>query len=161
MRHLQLIFLLLCLSGVSIPAVATGEIAIIAHRDSPLRSLTPREVSDLYLGRLRSLSAGPAYLIALYDHPSDHELRAQFFHRLNGMNLKQLNAYWARLRFSGAVLPPDTLPNSRAVVEAVGKNRVALGYVDASAVDNSVKVLLRLPVGALSEKSSPSDPTLP
>ncbi len=145
MRSLQLIFLWVCLSGVIFPAMAASEIAIIAHRDSPLQSLTASEVSDLYLGRSRSLSADSARLLALYEHPSDHELRARFFHRLNGMTLKQLNAYWARLRFSGAVLPPDTLPNSRAVVEAVGKNRVAIGYVDASAVDISVKVLLRLP----------------
>jgi ABC-type phosphate transport system substrate-binding protein len=145
MRCLRLVSLFGCLLGASLPAMAASGIVIIAHRDSPLQALTPREVSDLYLGRMRSLPADASSLLALYDHPSDHALRARFFHELNGMTLKQLNAYWARLRFSGAVLPPDTLPNSRAVVEAVGKNRVAIGYVDASAVDNSVKVLLRLP----------------
>lgn len=145
MRRLPLLFMLLGLSGMSLPVAAVSEIAIIAHRNNPLRSLTPREVSDLYLGRLRSLPADPGSLPALYDHPSDHELRARFFHLLNGMSLKQLNAYWARLRFSGAVLPPYTLPNSRAVVDAVGKNPVAIGYVEAGSVDDSVKVLLRLP----------------
>lgn len=148
MRRLSLIFSLICLSGAGLPAAAASEIAIIAHRDNPLRSLTPREVSDLYLGRLRSLSVDPGSLPALYDHPVDHELRARFFHQLNGMSLKQINAYWARLRFSGAVLPPETLPNSRAVVDAVGKNPGAIGYVDAGSIDSSVKVLLRLPTPA-------------
>ena len=60
------------------------------------------------------------------------------------MSLKQLNAYWARLRFSGEVLPPMTLPDSQLVLDAVSRTRGGIGYVDAALVDGSVKVVLRL-----------------
>jgi len=147
MRGLLILSLVSCLLGIGTPAEARADIAVIAHRDNPVQTMSAHELSDLYLGRSRSLGGGDRKVfVTPYEHPADSSLRENFFRKLNGMNLKQLNAYWARLRFSGAVLPPDTLPNSRAVIEAVGKNRAAIGYVEADSVDSSVKVLLRLPV---------------
>jgi hypothetical protein len=81
---------------------------------------------------------------AVYEQPQDSTLRESFFRALNGMNLKQLNAYWARLRFSGEVLPPMVLPDSRLVLDAVSRNRGGIGYIDAALVDTSVKVVLRV-----------------
>lgn len=133
---------LLCLAG---PLAARTEIVVIAHPDSPVLSLTAREVSDLYLGRARSLGTDEQRVsLALYEQPANSAVRETFFRALNGMGIKQLNAYWARLRFSGEVLPPASLPDSRAVVEAISRNRSAIGYVEANAVNDSVKVVLRL-----------------
>jgi len=80
----------------------------------------------------------------IYEQPVASSLRESFFRSLNGMSVIQLNAYWARLRFSGEVLPPKGLADSRAVLEAVGSNRNAIGYVDAAVVSSSVKVVLLL-----------------
>ncbi len=108
-----------------------------------------RQASDLYLGRSRHVfgldpEAGPA---AIYEQPTDSELRARFYRAVNGMDIKQVNAYWARLRFSGEVLPPPVLADSLAVLEAVRNNRLAIGYVDAALPEaslKSVKTVLRL-----------------
>lgn len=136
--------LLWMLAGLLAPAHA-AEIAVIVHPNNPVSAMSEREVSDLYLGRSRSFKADEQKLpAAVYEQPQDSSLRESFFRTLNGMNLKQLNAYWARLRFSGEVLPPMTLPDSRLVLEAVGRNRGGIGYVDAALVDGSVKVVLRL-----------------
>jgi hypothetical protein len=48
------------------------------------------------------------------------------------------------LRFSGEVLPPMVLPDSRLVLDAVSRNRGGIGYIDAALVDTSVKVVLRV-----------------
>lgn len=139
---IPIIIHLLCLA-----ATAHADIAVIVHPDNPLPSMTPREVSNLYLGRTRSFVAtdGRNPLPAsIYELPADNPLREVFFHTLNGMDIKQLDAYWARLRFSGEVLPPPVLPDSRSVVDAVSRKRNAIGYVDAAAVSASVKVVLRL-----------------
>lgn len=125
--------------------VRAGEIAVIVHPYNPVAAMSAREVSDLYLGRSRSFAGDDQNApIAVYEQPPDSTLRENFFRSLNGMNLKQLNAYWARLRFSGEVLPPVILPDSRMVLEAVGRNRGGIGYVDAAVADASVKVVLRL-----------------
>lgn len=145
MRGLLTISLFSCLLGLTTPTVARADIAVIVHRDSPVRAMSPREVSDLYLGRSRSHGTDEhKTTLSLYEQPAESPLRETFFRTLNGMNLKQLNAYWARLRFSGEVLPPATLPDSRSVLDAVSRNRSAIGYVDAATVNDSVKVILHL-----------------
>lgn len=147
MRGLPIRPLLFGLLGLACSLTASAEFAVIVHPDNPVQTMTPRQVSDLYLGRARSFSAaepqatGPA---SVYEHPADSPLREAFFRVLNGMSIKQLNAYWARLRFSGEVLPPAALADSRAVVDAVSRNRHAIGYVEAAAAGGQVKVVLRL-----------------
>jgi ABC-type phosphate transport system substrate-binding protein len=126
----------LCLLCMAWPLAARADMAVIVHPGNPLQTMTAREVSDLYLGRARSLSP--------YELPAGSPLRELFFQSLNGMSIRQLNAYWARLRFSGEVLPPATLADSRAVVDAVSRNPNAIGYIDAAALRDSVKVVLRL-----------------
>lgn len=144
----QLTRRLILLLALGWPAVAWADLVVIVHRDSPVRTLTPREVSDLYLGRSRHFTAddtdGPVSA-TVYEHETDSPLRHVFFRSLNGMPLSQLNAYWARLRFSGQVLPPVALADDRAIVEAVSRNRNAIGYVDEAAIGNSpVRIALRL-----------------
>ncbi len=133
------------LTGAALSSTYAAEIAVIVHPNNPVSAMTAREVSDLYLGRSRSFRFDEQmYPAAVYEQPQDGTLREGFFRVLNGMNLKQLNAYWARLRFSGEVLPPMTLSDSRLVLEAVSRNRGGIGYIDAARVDGTVKVVLRL-----------------
>jgi ABC-type phosphate transport system substrate-binding protein len=142
--HRILAVLTLWMLCTQAPARA-GEIAVIVHPHNPVAAMSAREVSDLYLGRSRSFAVDDQKLpAAVYEQPQDSALRESFFRSLNGMSLKQLNAYWARLRFSGEVLPPMALPDSRLVLEAVGRNRGGIGYVDAALADGTVKVVLRL-----------------
>jgi ABC-type phosphate transport system substrate-binding protein len=60
------------------------------------------------------------------------------------MSLKRLNAYWARLQFSGAVQPPPEISDSQSVRDLVRHNKNAIGYIEASQVDDSVRVILLL-----------------
>jgi len=140
---------LLCLAW---SAGCWADVYIIVNRENPLQSMTQREVSDLYLGRVRSFGESmkeTSWSASIYEQPEDSHLREIFFRCLNGMSIKQLNAYWARLRFSGEVLPPKALPDSKAVVEAVKRDRNAIGYVHSSEAPDSVKndavkIVLRL-----------------
>ncbi len=135
----------LCLVAGGLASVQAAEIAVIVNPNNPVSVMTAREVSDLYLGRTRSFVLDEQKIAAaVYEQPQDSALREIFFRALNGMNLKQLNAYWARLRFSGEVLPPMVLSDSRLVLDAVSRNRGGIGYIDASLVDGTVKVVLRV-----------------
>ena len=55
-----------------------------------------------------------------------------------------MKATWARLTFSGKGVPPKELPNSADVKKFVAGNPNAIGYIEKSAVDASVKVVLSL-----------------
>lgn len=119
---------------------ARADIIVIVHPDSPLKSLSRREVSDLYLGRPNGNGTRPLVL----DQPRDSELRERFYSLLNGMNLSRVNAYWARLQFSGDTQPPAQLPDSRNIVNIVSRNRLAIGYIDSTAISDGVHPLLSL-----------------
>lgn len=123
-------------------SLAASEIAVVVNKENPVDSLTTKEVSDFFLSRRRVFPSGDAVLVI--EQQRDSKLRDIFFRLLNGMTIKQLNAYWARLQFSGEIQPPESLPDNKAVLEAVQKNRNAIGYVDATSLDNSVKIILRL-----------------
>jgi ABC-type phosphate transport system substrate-binding protein len=138
-------FIWWCLAVAGLASAQAAEIAVVVNPNNPVSVMTAREVSDLYLGRSRSFVQDDQKIpAAVYEQPQDSTLRESFFRALNGMNLKQLNAYWARLRFSGEVLPPMVLPDSRLVLDAVSRNRGGIGYIDAALVDTSVKVVLRV-----------------
>lgn len=140
MRGRLLFFLLLMSSCLS--QAARADIVVVVHPESPLRQLSPQEVSDLYLGRVRSIQGSERLLIL--DQPRDSELRSRFFQQLNGMSLRSVNAYWARLQFSGVSQPPIPLPDSQAVIKTVHHNRLAIGYVEALSVTGDVRPLLTL-----------------
>lgn len=123
------------------PAVGE-EIAVIVNVSNPVKSLTSREVSDIFLAR-RKVFPSSSKAVFVVEQPQNSQLREEFF-RLLKMSLKQVNAYWARLQFSGDVQPPKALPDSKAVVEVIRQNPDAIGYVEAKSVDSSVQVILHL-----------------
>lgn len=119
---------------------AAADIAVVVHPDCPLQSLTPQQVSDLYLGRRRSI--GELEPLQILDQPPSSPLRERFFLHINGMDLRRLNAYWARLQFSGDTQPPTPLADSRQIVEVVARHRCAIGYVEPADVTAGVRTVL-------------------
>lgn len=120
---------------------AHADVYVIANASSGLSSLSRQQVADIYLGRTRSLGDHPA---TLYDQPDDQPAREQFFRLLVNMPLPQVNAYWARLSFTGRQSPPHILPDETAILQAVRRTPGAIGYVTAPPNDPSIRVLLRL-----------------
>ncbi|MBF0228396.1 MAG: hypothetical protein HQK63_02195 [Desulfamplus sp.] len=118
------------------------EIVVVVNLNNPVNSLTPKEVSDLFLSRRRTFPSGEA--VILIEQERNSFLREKFFYLINKMTVRRVNAYWARLQFSGEVQPPEYLPNSQAVLEVIRKNTNAIGYVDFANVDDSVRVVLHL-----------------
>ncbi|SLM29330.1 Conserved exported hypothetical protein [Desulfamplus magnetovallimortis] len=118
------------------------QVAVIVNLDNPSNQLSAKEISDIYLGRRRSFPDGSK--VVVLERDSNCKLREIFFRLLNGMTLKRLNAYWARLQFSGAVQPPIQFDDSSSVVDVVRTNPHAIGYINAQSVDESVKVVLML-----------------
>lgn len=129
-------------------SVVHAELCVIVHPDNPVPALSAAQISDLYLGRARGVDRSGVTNEAratIYEQPETSELRAAFYRSLNAMSIERVTAYWARLRFSGQMSPPESLPDSRAIVSAVSKNPQAIGYVDAGTLAGAkVKVVLRL-----------------
>ena len=59
---------------------------------------------------------------------------------MTGKSSAQVKAAWSRLVFSGKATPPKELASSAEVKKFVAANPDAIGYVEKSAVDATVKV---------------------
>lgn len=122
------------LLGLLSTAVAAADLVVIGHPSSDV--MTKKEVADLYLGRTRGKT--------LLDQSESGDLYGAFYRQATGRSVAQVKSTWARLVFSGSAQLPEQLPNSAAVKQAVADNPSAIGYIEKSAVDGSVKVLLEL-----------------
>lgn len=119
-----------------------AEVAVISNPSVTLDSLESKEVKRLFLGKTRILPG--VRKIVLVDHPEGSSVRDQFYKSVAQKNPVQLRAYWARRVFSGKGVPPEVMTDGQMIVDWVAKTPGAIAYVDASHVDDSVKVLLRI-----------------
>ena len=110
------------------------ELAVIGHPTaSPLRR---DDVADLFLGKRPGR--------VLFDLPDMSPLYAEFYRKATRRDVAQVKAAWARLVFSGRARAPRQLPDAAAVKKAVAADPQAVGYIEKSDVDRTVKVLLIL-----------------
>ena len=118
---------------------AAEELVLIVHRDSGISTLSREQASHLFLGRVKMLpSGGRANVVEV------EPLRASFYRRLLGREIAEINAYWARLQFSGRTQPPLRVSDSAAAVARVAEDPQAIAFVDVVPDDPRVRVVLRL-----------------
>lgn len=132
------LLILLCLVACAVRA--EPEIVIIAHANNEMGELTRKQIADIYMGRITSLPNGNIPLPL--DYQGDSAARAHFYQAVTGKNMAQINAYWARLSFTGQANPPRRLADKAAVLKVVEKNQDALGYVESIPADNTVKPVM-------------------
>jgi ABC-type phosphate transport system substrate-binding protein len=121
---------------------ARAEIVVIVHNDNPTVTLSTRELVDLYMGRNLYFPNGS--LALRLDQAPTSTIRAHFYQSLVKKSVAQVNAYWAKLLFTGRASPPMPLQNSNDILETIRNNKNAVGYIDAAEFDNSVKVIARV-----------------
>ncbi|MGN2247691.1 phosphate ABC transporter substrate-binding protein [Frateuria sp. GZRR35] len=122
---------------------AFAGLAVIVSAKSPAAALDKAAAASLYLGKTTALPGGGS--AKLYDLPDSNPARERFYQAVAGKSASQVKAVWSRLVFSGRALPPRELANDAAVVKAVAADPAAVGYVDDSALDGSVKAVVKLP----------------
>ncbi len=119
---------------------AHADVVVIVSVRNPITHLTPRNVSNIFLGKVNEFpDGGKAVSI---DQAEGSVIRNEFYSRVVNKTASQMTAYWAKAIFSGDSFPPQRLENAAAVVKFVASNPSAIGYVDKSDVNNEVKVIL-------------------
>lgn len=137
--HLRFPALLAVLAALaSCPAAA--ELVVVANAGSGVERLSRDEVINIFLGRYRQLPSGLAALPI--DQPAEQPLKAQFYRKLVNKDLAEINAYWARLTFSGKTSPPRQAANAAEVVDWLAHTRGAIGYVERDMVDARIRIVM-------------------
>ncbi|QXC58963.1 hypothetical protein KSS82_07545 [Vibrio mimicus] len=96
-----------------------------------------QELSSLYLGRNRVI--GDTYINQVLDRSG--EVRQRFFLQITNMQESQVNAYWAKLKFSGRLRAPESILSEQELAEKLEANPFSIGYTD-QAPEDRLKVLL-------------------
>lgn len=143
MRGLRHLLVLTVLLAATATAAAAGDIAVVVSARSPVTRLSQDEVIDIFLGRHREFPSGLAAVPI--DQPKASAVRADFYRGLANKTLSEINAYWARLYFSGKASPPLQAERPADVVAHVLNTSGGIGYIDLDQVDARVRVVLRLP----------------
>jgi ABC-type phosphate transport system substrate-binding protein len=134
MKTITLKIISILAASVTLVAIAQAEVVVIGNLAAP--AMSKDEVAQFFLGKSQTMKP--------LDRSSSEPIKAQFYQKLSGQDLSQVKATWSRLVFTGKATPPKELPDAAAVKKAVAADPKAIGYIDKSEVDSSVKVLLSL-----------------
>ncbi len=112
-------------------AAANAEVVVIVSAKNTASTMTADEIANIYLGKSTAMK------------PVDNAtpVRAQFYTKVAGKDEAQVKAIWSKLVFTGKATPPKEMASSADVVKAVAADSNAIGYVDKTAVDGTVKVV--------------------
>jgi ABC-type phosphate transport system substrate-binding protein len=133
-------WMLLLLISLTFAASTRAEMVVVVSSRSPVTSLTSAQIARIFLGKVaRFPNDGAALPI---DLPEGSEIREEFYSKVAHKNSSQLSAYWAKVIFTGEGNPPILATNDVAVRKTVAGNPSAIGYIDKSAVNHSVRVIL-------------------
>jgi ABC-type phosphate transport system substrate-binding protein len=128
---------------LGIASFAWAEVAVIVHPSAGFDSLTEDDVARLFLGKSKSFPAGAQAVPVNQNEGS--AARDKFNEAICKKNASQYKAYWSQLVFTGKGTPPKDAGDDAAVRTLIAANPNMIGYVDAGAVDATVKVVFKIP----------------
>ncbi|MCG8315256.1 MAG: phosphate ABC transporter substrate-binding protein [Pseudomonadales bacterium] len=117
----------------------SAETAIIVNPGNGVGDLSDKDISAIFLGKKKKFPGGGTAVPV--DQDDDSPLRDSFNQSVLGKNASQLKSYWAQRVFTGKGQPPKQVGSDADVKKLVAENPAMIGYIDAGAVDGSVKVV--------------------
>ncbi|MTW13308.1 hypothetical protein GM658_22115 [Pseudoduganella eburnea] len=123
------------LAAAALPASA--EIVVIVNKDNPASRMFSEQASQFFLGK--------SAMFTPVDQAEGSKIRADFYQKVADKDPAQVKAIWSKLVFTGKATPPKEYKSNAEVKKAVAEDPKAIGYIDKSAADDSVKVILTLP----------------
>ncbi|TXG01164.1 hypothetical protein [Massilia arenae] len=118
-------------SFTAVPALA--QVVVVVNPKAAESSMTKEQVAQFFLGKSTAMTP--------IDQPDGAPLRADFYKKVADKDAAQAKALWSKLVFTGKATMPKEVADNAAVKAAVAANPKAIGYIDKSAVDATVKVV--------------------
>ena len=131
-------FLFLLAIGAMPAGLAAQEFQVVAHAATSVSSVSPGELSDVFLKKVTKLGGAA---VAPVDQAKASPIRAAFTKRVHGRAVSAVDAFWQQQIFYGGDSPPATKPSDDEVLAFVKSTPGAIGYVSAGAATAGVKVV--------------------
>lgn len=130
-------------------SAAGGEpvIVVVVNKANPAGAVGASELRPIFQTSKTSWgSGGEATPLNL---PNDNKLRQDFDRAVLGLDPDRAARYWKDRKIRGGAHAPKQLPSTSAVLATVAADPGAVGYLTASEVNKSVKVIARIVGGKL------------
>jgi len=138
MKHIILVTILI---GLFNPLHTNAEIAVIVNLTNN-DTLDKSQIKKIFLGKLKRFPSG-SQTVAITQKASS-KTRTEFDKKVLKKSASQLKAYWSKLLFTGKGQPPKEVLNDAEMLELVASNPNMIGFIDASSVSDTVKVIAKL-----------------
>jgi hypothetical protein len=126
----------LAAAAVACAALTAHAADLVVIANPAAGPLSKDQVADLFLGK--------SQVFTPVDQADGSAVYADFYKKATGRDVAQVKSTWSRIVFSGKGQAPKQLADSAAVKKAVAADPKAVGYIEKSAVDGTVKVVLGL-----------------
>jgi ABC-type phosphate transport system substrate-binding protein len=128
-----------CAALLLLPFSLLAQVLVVTGANNTSITLNKNQVSDIFLGKITSLPDGSS--VTPVDQPESNPLREEFYLKVVNKSAAQAKAHWAKLYFTGRGVPPREGKDSDDIKKILNSTHGAIGYIDQSALDSSVKVL--------------------
>ena len=119
---------------------AAATVVAVVSANNPVTTLSKARVLDIFLGKVTHFPNGSQAVPI--DQVDGSAVRDEFYLKFADKSPAQISAYWSKIIFTGRGQPPREVSNSAEVKKLIIANPNAIGYIEQSMVDASVKVLL-------------------
>jgi ABC-type phosphate transport system substrate-binding protein len=129
----------LALASILAVNTVTAEVVVVVSSTSKITGLSNAQVTDVFLGKVNRFPNGT--LAVPIDQVEGSPVRDEFYATFAGKSPAQVKSLWAKIIFTGRGQPPKAVSNSIEVRKLLAANPQAIGYIERSSVDNTVKIL--------------------
>jgi ABC-type phosphate transport system substrate-binding protein len=138
MKHCKTFLIPSILMAALLSASAGAVAGVVAIVNPANTSADKSKIRSLYTGETKSWSDGSQ--AKLFDL-SDESAREEFCMAYTGKSAGAIKSGWSKAVFTGRAVPPKMLDSDREVKAEVARDKNAVGYVNESSVDGSVRVV--------------------
>jgi hypothetical protein len=121
-------------------STASADVVAVVSAVSPIGALSRTEVVDVFLGKRTRFPDGTSAVPI--DQTEGSSVRKDFYSKFAAMSQAQLKAFWSKIIFTGRGQPPRDVATEAELKKLLLANPSAIGYMDQSMVDSSLKVVL-------------------
>lgn len=136
MRYITLI--LACAFVLVGSAALAADYVVVANKETPVTVVSQKDLKNMYLGKKTTWSDGSRVTVFTR---LDSDINKPFLKQVVNKTPQQYSTYWKKSLFTGTGLPPKDFASDAELKAAIAATPGAVGYIPASALDDSVKKL--------------------
>jgi ABC-type phosphate transport system substrate-binding protein len=128
---------------LSLAVAGTGkaDVVVVVSAKCAVSTLNRDQITDIFLGKTARFPDGASAVPI--DQAEGSPARDEFYAKFANKSPAQVKAHWTKIIFTGRGQPPKSVANSVEVRKLIAANPQAISYIERSAVDSTVKVIVQ------------------